>query len=125
MNLNKKGRWKRLFVVSFLFWIMIAFCFICSCYSVEQSQNYVSLAEINEEKMLFFYKEDCQECRSIFPLIYARNLFYRDILFINLNEQNNKNVYKEKYDIVVVPTFIKNNKRYSGTDYKKIQVLFS
>ena len=124
MTLSRRSKWKNVAIAFFSFLFIFSFCFILSYRSVENSKPYVPIFK-TEHKVLFFYRDDCEECQSIFPYIYARNLFFRDTVFINLNEELNQRVYLRKYQLVSVPTFICGDKRYSGTEKKKIQALYS
>lgn len=124
MILNKRKKWKRLVLTGLFFLFVIVLCFVFSCYSTEKSRHYVPKFEI-EDKVIFLYRDDCMDCKRIFPYIYARNLLTRDTIFVNLNQELNRKVYLRKYHVVSVPTFVKGNKSYSGTSVKDIHVLYS
>lgn len=124
MTLNKRKKWKRLVLTGLFFLFVIVLCFVFSCYSMEKSRHYVPMFK-TEDKVIFLYRDDCMDCKRIFPYIYARNLLTRDTIFVNLNQELNRKVYLRKYHVVSVPTFVKGNKSYSGTSVKDIHVLYS
>lgn len=85
---------------------------------VEKKQQVVSITK-TIKKTLFFYRDDCSDCQSIFHHVYWKNVFNDNVQFINMNQSKNRK-YISEYDLTSVPTFIKESERYSGTDVKKI-----
>ena len=90
--------------------------------------NYINYVEKKREpvavtkktnKVLFFYRDDCSDCQSIFHQIYWKNFISRDVEFINMNESSNRK-YIEEYNLVSVPTFVHDNKQYAGTNISDI-----
>ena len=74
----------------------------------------------NTHKVLFFYRDDCSDCQSIFHQVYWKNMMNHDIEFINMNEVSNRQ-YIKQYDLVSVPTFIHEDNRYSGTNMDEVK----
>lgn len=90
--------------------------------------NYINYVEKKREpvavpkktdKVMFFYRDDCSDCQSIFHQIYWKNFISRDVEFINMNESSNRK-YIEEYNLVSVPTFVHDNKQYAGTNISDI-----
>lgn len=109
----------------FLIGIMIVIVLILSGQLMIQHQEKkrtpVKLAD-TRDITLFFYRDDCSDCQKIFDDVYWEKISGQKLIFINMNNQSNRQ-YIEKYDLVSVPTFIKNHKRYAGTNLKKINQL--
>ena len=87
-------------------------------YQTEHSKAVITT--IKEDKINFFYRDDCKDCKKIFKQVYLHNLIKQDIQFINLKQINNRH-YIDEYTIHTVPTFIHKNKRYAGTQKEKIK----
>ncbi|WP_337247771.1 thioredoxin family protein [Enterococcus hirae] len=87
----------------------------------ELDRSVVTIAT-NEKRALVFYKDDCSACKAVFPELYKENLVNDNLLFINLNQPQNKG-YIAKYQLKTVPTIVTPKGRYVGTDTKKIQQL--
>lgn len=85
---------------------------------VEAKQEVVTISEDND-KTLFFYRDDCADCQKIFHHVYWQNVFGKDIEFINMNQDENIK-YTTIYDLEELPTFINGNQQYSGTDLTEI-----
>lgn len=73
-----------------------------------------------KDKVVLFYREGCSDCQKVFPIIYARNMVFKDTVFVNMNEPLNRQLYIEKYQLKSIPTIMSNGNRYSGTNYRKI-----
>lgn len=71
------------------------------------------------EKAIVFYRDDCPDCRSVFPVLYYHNLIKQDMIFVNMNQSLNRR-YIPLYNLRSVPTIIKNGHHYSGSDKEKI-----
>lgn len=87
----------------------------------EQDRRVVTIAA-EEERLLVFYKDDCSYCKKVLPFLVKHNLAWRDLIFINLNQEQNRK-YIKHYDLTSVPTFVSPKGRYEGTDTKQIQKL--
>lgn len=77
-----------------------------------------------ETRVLFFYKDTCANCQQVYPTVYNEAKDKNNIVFINLNQANNRH-YIQTYDLKKVPTFVTPKERYTGTDTKKIQRLIA
>lgn len=86
---------------------------------VEKQRPVVTLAK-HPKKVLFFYRDDCPDCQSIFHRIYWHNVISHNIIFINMNQPQNRH-YIQKYQLTSVPTLIHDKQRYSGTNQQKIK----
>ena len=86
---------------------------------VEKQRPVVTLAK-HPEKVLFFYRDDCPDCQSIFHQIYWHNVISRNIIFINMNQSKNR-PYIQQYQLTSVPTLIHGKQRYAGTKQSQIK----
>ena len=86
---------------------------------VEKQRPVVTLAK-HPEKVLFFYRDDCPDCQSIFHQIYWHNAISHNIVLINMNQPQNRH-YIQKYQLTSVPTLIHGKQRYTGTNQKRIK----
>ncbi|WDT52518.1 thioredoxin family protein (plasmid) [Lactiplantibacillus plantarum] len=86
---------------------------------VEKQRPVVTLAK-HSDKVLFFYRDDCPDCQSIFHQIYWHNVIGRNIIFINMNQPKNRH-YIQQYQLTSVPTLIHGKQRYTGTNQKRIK----
>lgn len=86
---------------------------------VEKQRSVVTLAK-HPEKVLFFYRDDCPDCQSIFHQIYWHNAISHNIVLINMNQPQNRH-YIQKYQLTSVPTLIHGKQRYSGTNQQRIK----
>ena len=86
---------------------------------VEKQRPVVTLAK-HPEKVLFFYRDDCPDCQSIFHQIYWHNAISHNIVLINMNQPQNRH-YIQKYQLTAVPTLIHGKQRYTGTNQKRIK----
>lgn len=86
-------------------------------YKTEYDQAIVTT--IKEDKINFFYRDDCKDCKKVFNQVYLHNLIKHDVQFINLKQEKNRK-YIEEYNIHTVPTFIYKNKVYAGINRHKI-----
>ena len=86
---------------------------------VEKQRPVVTLAK-HPKKVLFFYRDDCPDCQSIFHQIYWHNVISRNIIFINMNQSKNR-PYIQQYQLTSVPTLIHGKQRYAGTKQSQIK----
>ncbi|OEY83865.1 thioredoxin [Oenococcus kitaharae] len=86
---------------------------------VKKQRPIVTLAK-HSDKVLFFYRDDCADCQSIFHQIYWQNAVSHNVVFINMNQPKNRS-YIQKYQLTSVPTLIHGCERYSGTNLKKMK----
>mgnify|MGYP001664302174 FL=1 len=86
---------------------------------VEKQRPVVTLAK-HPEKVLFFYRDDCPDCQSIFHQIYWHNAISHNIVLINMNQPQNRH-YIQKYQLTSVPTLIYGKQRYTGTNQQRIK----
>lgn len=84
------------------------------------NQNTVLLSK-NEEKnkVLFFYKPSCPDCKKVITPIYLFNQMTHKVIFINLSNVGNYG-YIGQFNLKSVPTLIYNNHRYAGTNIKRV-----
>lgn len=86
---------------------------------VEKQRAIVTLAK-HSDKVLFFYRDDCPDCQSIFHQIYWHNVISHNIILINMNQPQNWQ-YIQKYQLTSVPTLIHGKQRYTGTNQQRIK----
>lgn len=86
---------------------------------VEKQWPVVTLAK-HSDKVLFFYRDDCPDCQSIFHQIYWHNAISHNIVLINMNQPQNRQ-YIQKYQLMSVPTLIHGKQRYTGTNQQRIK----
>ncbi|WP_409441346.1 thioredoxin domain-containing protein [Lentilactobacillus hilgardii] len=86
---------------------------------VEKQRSVIALAN-QPQKVLFFYRDNCPACQSIFHQIYWHNVVSHNIVFINMNQPKNR-PYMQKYQLTSVPTLIHGNQRYTGTNQQRIK----
>lgn len=105
-----------------LFFLLIGGVVFVLVGRMEQVQSDTSIVIIDkkESKTIVFYKDDCPHCQSVFPWLYFHNLRYNDLLFVNLNQPKNRE-YIQPYKIKSVPTLVRGNAHYSGTNIKELQ----
>ncbi len=68
---------------------------------VEKQRPIVTLAK-HSDKVLFFYRDDCPDCQSIFHQIYWHNVISHNIILINMNQPKESAIYS-KISINVSP----------------------
>ncbi|WP_103851922.1 thioredoxin family protein (plasmid) [Lactiplantibacillus plantarum] len=86
---------------------------------VEKEKTVVTLAK-HPEKVLFFYRDDCPDCQSIFHQVYWHNAISHNIVLINMNQSKNR-PYIQQYQLTSVPTLIHGKQRYTGTNQQRIK----
>ena len=86
---------------------------------VEKQLSIVTLAK-HSDKVLFFYRDDCPDCQAIFHRIYWHNVISHNVVFINMNQSQNRH-YIQQYQLTSVPTLIHGKQRYTGTNQKRIK----
>ena len=86
---------------------------------VEKQRPIVTLAK-HSDKVLFFYRDDGPDCQSIFHQIYWHNVISHNVVFINMNQSQNRH-YIQQYQLTSVPTLIHGKQRYSGTNQQRIK----
>lgn len=103
---------------------VIGSCSVVHVMNVEQDRSTVTIQK--KHSIVFFYRDDCPDCRKIFSQVLAGRDGGLPIQFVNTNNQTNKKKYLKKYNIKYVPTFIYLDKqgnevdRYTGTNRTKI-----
>lgn len=116
--MNKRS-YKRIYYCSILLLFYLVLSFFISYKSTERIRNFVPEEDL-KEKVVLFYRENCLDCQKVFPMMYARNMVFKDTVFVNMNEPLNRQLYIEKYQLKSIPTIMSNGNRYSGTNYRKI-----
>ncbi|WP_046041326.1 thioredoxin family protein [Lactiplantibacillus plantarum] len=86
---------------------------------VEKQRPIVTLAK-HPKKVLFFYRDDCPDCQAIFHRIYWHNVISHNVVFINMNQSQNRH-YIQQYQLTSVPTLIHGKQRYTGTNQQRIK----
>jgi glutaredoxin len=86
---------------------------------VEKQRPVMTLAK-HPKKVLFFYRDDCPDCQAIFHRIYWHNVISHNVVFINMNQSQNRH-YIQQYQLTTVPTLIHGKQRYAGTKQSQIK----
>ncbi|WP_242690854.1 thioredoxin domain-containing protein [Enterococcus hirae] len=116
--MNRRS-YKRIYFCSILLLFYLMLSFFISYRLTESIRSFVPEEDL-KDKVVLFYREDCPDCQKVFPIIYARNMMFKDTVFVNMNEPLNRQLYIEKYQLKSIPTIMLNGNRYSGTNYRKI-----
>ena len=87
--------------------------------TIEKRREVVQIPK-DTKQTLFFYRDDCSDCQSIFHQIYWHNAINHNIVLINMNQPQNRH-YIQKYQLTSVPTLIHGKQRYSGTNQQRIK----
>lgn len=98
--------------------LLLGAIFIINMNQFEERKVPVEITQ-DESRTIVFYRDDCSDCRRVFPFLYTRNLLCHDLLFVNMNEAENRK-YIARYDLKTVPTIINGNESYSGDNLEKI-----
>ncbi|MCG3097465.1 thioredoxin domain-containing protein [Lactococcus petauri] len=117
--MNKKNIGSTLF---FLVLLLFAGFIVYDRHQTESNKTVIRT--IKEDKINFFYRDDCKDCKKIFKQVYLHNLIKQDIQFINLKQIKNRH-YIDEYNIHTVPTFIYKNKAYAGTNTAHLNKFFT
>ena len=87
--------------------------------TIEKRREIVQIPK-DTKQILFFYRDDCSDCQSIFHQIYWHNAINHNIVLINMNQPQNRQ-YIQKYQLTSVPTLIYGKQRYTGTNQQRIK----
>lgn len=112
MNRRKKC------VLLFVFFVFLVIGHIGSDYS-KQEKSLAVVSSIQDEKIAFFYRDDCPDCQKVFLQVYLWDFLHQDVQFINLNQKENWR-FVSQYNIHSVPTFIYRNHMYAGTNRQAV-----
>lgn len=92
-----------------------------------QENNRQSIVIKKKKSVLFFYRDNCPDCKKIFGQVYdVAKKNPGKVQFINTNNKKNHEKYLTKYKVEYVPAFIilddsgNEVSRYTGTNAKKI-----
>ena len=84
-----------------------------------QKREVVNVTNSEDQKILF-YRDDCPDCRKVFPSLFIKNFLEQELIFVNLNQPENRK-YIQQYQLKEVPTVINGKNSYSGIDMGKIE----
>lgn len=125
---EKKRKVKKITLIATI--AIVLSLFAIGSYSVvhvmNTAQDRSTVTIKKKQSIIFFYRDDCPDCRKIFSQVLAGKDGGLPIQFVNTNNQTNKKRYLKKYNVKYVPTFIyldnQGNEidRYTGTDRTKI-----
>lgn len=90
----------------------------------EKVATTVTLSQQSNNKTWFFYRDDCPDCQTIYHQVYWHNFIHHDVVFINLNNQANRQ-YIQSQGLTAVPTFINGEARYTGTNREQIDSILA
>lgn len=117
----------------FILLVVIFFAVIDFHYQIDLAETEYDSSTVEIEKepsIIFFYRSDCPDCHKIFKKVYWAELKGVPLQLVNLRNTSNRKYIKE-YNLKTVPTFVLINKkgtearRYSGTNFKKIDAFLS
>lgn len=77
-----------------------------------------------KNKTVLFYRDDCSECKKVFPRLWWYHLFHQDLVFVNVNNKTNRH-YIQRYELVEVPTLAYKGENYTGTNPQNIQEILT
>lgn len=130
-KINQRQIIKKIIICIFGIAFLIA---VLTCYyqiDLAETEYDSSTVEIEKEpSIIFFYRSDCPDCHKIFKKVYWAELKGVPLQLVNLRNTSNRKYIKE-YNLKTVPTFVLINKkgtearRYSGTNFKKIDAFLS
>lgn len=82
----------------------------------QENKREIVQLEKNDQKTLFFYRDDCPDCKRVFKQVYLLGSIKGEPITINLNQEKNRK-YISAYNIDQVPTIIQKDeeKRYEGS----------
>lgn len=115
------NKWSKIFISIFAVTALVVFLGHNYVNYVERKQVAVTIVK-SPKKTLFFYRDDCKDCQSIFHHVYWKNFLNQNVTFINMNQAQNRK-YIAQYNLTAVPTFVNGAKRYTGTNVNKIDDL--
>lgn len=84
-----------------------------------QQREVVNLNDSEDQKILF-YREDCPDCKRVFPNLYIKSLLDQELILVNLNQPKNRK-YIQQYQLKEVPIIFNGKRSYSGIDTKKMK----
>lgn len=87
--------------------------------SFEKKSDPIELGN-QTDKTIVFYRDDCPDCQSVFPLLYYHNLLKNDLIFVNMNQPLNRH-YIQKYNLKSVPTIVTKSHEYTGSNKEKLR----
>lgn len=87
-------------------------------YQQKNDRSVVTL-DSREDRKIVFYRDDCTDCQKIYPRLFWHNLGNDDLIFVNLNQQKNRQ-YIRTYQVKSVPTIVHKESRYEGTNHDKV-----
>ncbi|MGM0020252.1 hypothetical protein IGK80_001131 [Enterococcus sp. DIV0609] len=72
-----------------------------------------------DSRIKVFYREDCKSCQQLYPQLYWHNVWYQDLLFVNLSVPANRK-YIQEYQLKKVPTFVFEKKRLISSEKEEV-----
>ena len=130
-KINQRQIIKKIIICIFGIAFLIAVLIYSYQIDLAETEYDSSTVEIEKESsIIFFYRSDCPDCHKIFKKVYWAELKGVPLQLVNLRNTSNRKYIKE-YNLKTVPTFVLINKkgtearRYSGTNFKKIDAFLS
>lgn len=93
---------------------------------IDQKEKNLRVVELDqrEQKKIVFYKDDCPDCQKIFDQLFWHDVRHKDLIFVNLNQEENRK-YIKAYDVKSVPTIVHKSQKYEGIDRKRIRAILN
>lgn len=73
------------------------------CMVLDEKKQQIVLNEELKGKTVVFYKDDCLDCRQMYPRFWLRQQLRQDIVFVNMNQPLNRH-YIHEFHLRQVPT---------------------
>lgn len=90
MSKNKKMISLTLYL--FVVFLLFVGLLLTHIHHVINQTTTVSTEQIESSNQLIFFKDDCRDCQKELPRLIIKNLFNTKTLYINLNNEENKNI---------------------------------
>lgn len=122
---------KRLAVVGSLFLILGITIISVNNYVAREREDRSTVKIEKKASILFFYRDDCPDCKHVFFLVNLFEKLGTQVQYINTNNKQNHEKAINNYHISAVPTFILINqngneiKRYTGSNFDNIRNFFT
>nr|WP_207702647.1 thioredoxin domain-containing protein [Enterococcus sp. 665A]MBO1340288.1 thioredoxin [Enterococcus sp. 665A] len=96
--------------------------FVHMSYTFHRSISIELTADSN--KTIFFYRDDCSDCKKVFPIVYFNRISNKNVILVNMNNPTNRK-YISKFELKSVPTFAKGDNQYVGIDQEQVKKILS
>ncbi|RMC38113.1 MULTISPECIES: conjugal transfer protein TraF [unclassified Lactobacillus] len=122
---------KRLVLIASLFLILGIAIIGVNNYIAKEREDRSAVKIEKKASILFFYRDDCPNCKHVFLLVNLFEKLGTPVQYINTNNGQNHEKAINNYHVSAVPTFILINrngneiKRYTGSNFDNIRKFFT